>query len=128
MDNYSRKEIGFLAENIAARYLQDRGYEVIDRNFRRPWGEIDIIAKKNGAFIFVEVKANSKTYIGDFDPEVRVNPEKMTKIIKTASLFMNNLKNSSPVEWQIDVVSVNFDRENKKARIRHIKNVGEDFS
>ena len=41
----STKELGNLAENLAARFLQDKGYEIIDKNYTRPWGEVDIIAK-----------------------------------------------------------------------------------
>ncbi|MEK7647242.1 MAG: YraN family protein, partial [Patescibacteria group bacterium] len=53
--NNSKKFIGALGENVAAKYLIKNGYAVMDRNFRRPWGEIDIIAQKSGIIHFIEV-------------------------------------------------------------------------
>ena len=117
------QELGFLAENIAARYLESGGYEVIDKNYRKPWGEIDIIARKDEAVVFVEVKANSQEFGGDFNPEIRVDWKKMAKIKRTAALYLEHELCDMDCEWQIDVVSVTFDKANKKARIKHFKNV-----
>lgn len=116
------QELGFLAENIAARYLEDGGYEVIDRNYRKPWGEVDIIARKNGVIIFVEVKANSREIEG-LDPEVRVDWKKMHKITRTASLYLEYELCDTDCEWQIDIIGVVFDRLDRKAKIQHFKNV-----
>ena len=53
-----KSEIGKLGENLACEYLKNKGYWVIERNFRRPWGELDIVARqKDGTLVFVEVKA-----------------------------------------------------------------------
>ena len=117
------KELGFLAENIAARHLESGGYEVIDKNYRKPWGEIDIIAKKNGVVVFVEVKANSQEFGGDFNPEVRVDWKKIQKIKKTAMLYLEHELRDTDLEWQIDIISVTFDAANKKAKIKHFKNI-----
>ncbi len=117
------KELGFLAENIAARYLEDGGYEVIDKNYRKPWGEIDVIARKDGVVIFVEVKANSRQFVGDFNPEIRVDWKKMAKIKRTAMLYLEQELCDMDLEWQIDVISLTFDSVNKKAKIKHFKNV-----
>src|SRR3989344_3779819 len=116
-------ELGFLAENIAARYLEDGGYEVIDKNYRKPWGEIDVIARRNETIIFVEVKANSRQFVGDFNPEVRVDWKKMAKIKRTAMLYLEQELCDADLEWQIDVISVTFDGINKKAKIQHFKNI-----
>src|SRR3989344_1292440 len=113
-------ELGFLAENIAARYLEDGGYEVIDKNYRKPWGEIDIIARKDGAVIFVEVKSSSHESEG-LDPEVRVDWKKMAKIKRVAAFYLEDKFGDMEREWQIDVISVTFDTENEKARIKHFK-------
>ncbi len=119
------KELGFLAENIAARYLESQGYEVIDRNYRKPWGEIDIIAMKDDIICFVEVKANSQEFVGDFNPEIRVDHRKLSKITKTATLYLEYELKNTDAPWQVDIVSVTFDRVGKKAKIKHFKNVAE---
>ncbi len=117
------KEIGFLAENIAARYLEERGYEIVAKNYRKPWGEIDIVAKTGDTVIFVEVKANRQEFAGDFNPEIRVDYQKAQKIKRTAILFLEHELGNNELEWQIDVIAVTFDIPNKKAKIRHFKNI-----
>lgn len=117
------KELGFLAENIAARYLEERGYEILDKNYRKPWGEIDVIARKDGAVVFVEVKANSREGSSGFKPETRVDREKLKKIIRTASLYLEHELCDTNCEWQIDIIAVTFDLAGKKAKINHFKNV-----
>jgi len=117
------KELGFLAENIAARYLEGGGYEILAKNYRRPWGEIDIIAKAGETTVFVEVKANRQEFAGDFNPEARVDEQKIHKIKRTAMLYLERELGNMEVEWQIDIVAVTFDIPNKKAKIRHFKNI-----
>ena len=119
------KELGFLAENIAARHLESQGYEVIDRNYRKPWGEIDVIVQKDDIVCFVEVKANSQEFVGDFNPEVRVDHRKLSKITKTAMLYLEYELKNPDAPWQVDIVSVTFDQVGKKAKIKHFKNVAE---
>src|SRR3989344_4427179 len=115
------KELGFLAENIAARYLEGRGYEVVEKNYRKPWGEIDIIAQKDGVVVFVEVKANRQEFAGDFAPEIRVDWKKEAKIKRTAAFYLEQQFGDMEREWQIDIVSVTFDLAGKKAKIKHFK-------
>jgi putative endonuclease len=117
------KELGFLAENIAARYLEGRGYEIIAKNYRKPWGEIDIVAKVGERIVFVEVKANRREFAGDFNPEVRVDYQKVNKIKRTATLFLESELGDTDVDWQIDIVAVTFDIQGKKAKIRHFKDI-----
>jgi len=128
VDKISTKELGYLAENIAARYLEKQGYTLVGRNFRKPWGEIDVIAQKDGAFVFVEVKANRQEFAAaDFAPEARVNPIKLAKIIRTAALYMEYEAKPAAAEWQIDVVSVTFNAQNQNAKLKHFKNVAADY-
>lgn len=58
------KSIGTLGENMAVDYLAKKGYIILERNFRTPFGEIDIIAKNQDAFAFVEVKTRSSSSYG----------------------------------------------------------------
>jgi putative endonuclease len=117
------KELGFLAENIAARYLEERGYEIIAKNYRKPWGELDIVSKIGETVVFVEVKANRQDFPGDFNPEVRVDERKIHKIKRTAALYLERELGSAEAEWRIDIIAVTFDIPNKKAKIKHFKNV-----
>ncbi|KKQ34722.1 MAG: hypothetical protein US50_C0039G0018 [Candidatus Nomurabacteria bacterium GW2011_GWB1_37_5] len=115
-------ELGFLAENLAARYLEKKGYAVLDLNYRKPWGEIDIIASKEGILVFVEVKANRKIIAG-FEPELRANSSKIDKVVRTARTYLAEKKYSPLQEWQVDVISVGLDEPKGIAKVRHFKNI-----
>lgn len=118
------KKLGIFAEGIARRYLLEKGYEILAANYKLNFGELDVVAKKNGVVSFVEVKANRKYYEG-FEPEMRVDPRKRNKLVKLATAYMMNKKlMDSP--WQIDIISIIFDFENKKAGIKHFKNAIND--
>jgi putative endonuclease len=117
-----RKDLGCFGEAIAARYLESRGYEVIVKNYRKPWGEIDIIARKEDILVFVEVKTNRTEFVSGFEPESRVNPLKLSKIIKTASLYIQ-YDIGAEKEWQIDIIAVTLNNAGDKAKIKHFKNI-----
>ena len=118
----STSELGFLAENLAARFLEKNGYKVIELNYRKPWGEIDVIAQKGGILVFVEVKANRKIISG-FEPELRANKEKIVKVARTAKTYLAERKYGYDQEWQIDIISVGLDEPKDMAKIVHFKNI-----
>ena len=122
MESQSRKETGFLGENIAKRFLESRGYKILAQNYKKPWGEIDLIAEKEGIIVFCEVKTNSKSFAGNgFNPEVRVNSLKARHIIRTAELLMNS-RFAGGRGWRIDIIAVTLDSFTGKAAIKHFKN------
>ena len=118
------QKIGILAEQIAQKYLKDKAYKILSVNYKKPWGEVDIIAQKDNCINFVEVKASSQNR-GSFGPELRVNKNKFFHIVRTAESFLqdNDLTN---MEWQIDIVSVSFSDNWQKATIQHFKKINED--
>jgi putative endonuclease len=98
-------QFGFQAESAVCRHLEQLGYRILDRNWRRPWGELDIVARLNGVIHFVEVKASSARIAG-FDPVVRADPEKMRKVLRTARTWLAYNRIDDDTEWQLDVASV----------------------
>lgn len=118
----TRSEFGQWAENNVAQYLEHKCYSILDRNYQKKWGELDIIAEKNGIIIFVEVKANKKELAG-FEPESRVNPEKLRRINRAVQTYLAYKKYSSNQEWQIDIISLTLDRDRGVAKIKHFKNI-----
>ena len=113
--------IGKLGEELAREYLQNKHYEILVQNFRTRYGEVDIIARKEGRIIFVEVKTRTGTRFGQ--PYEAVQPHKVRKIQSTAIEYLrrNNLGNSP---LQIDVISLELNSDNSIKSIRHIENVG----
>jgi len=123
-----RKEAGRIGEQIAADFLARKGFIVLERNYRKPWGEIDIIAEREGTIRFVEVKTLSRDFLpdvsrenDDYRPEEQVHPWKLKKIARTAELYMNSQKDSR--EYQIDVVGVFLDKRTRRARCRLFEQV-----
>jgi len=83
MSETVKKKIGNLGEDIACRFLVKHGYSVLERNYWKKWGEIDIIAKKSKRLYFIEVKSVSCENIADvsretdtYRPEENVHPKK----------------------------------------------------
>lgn len=128
MANNNREEeknklIGALGEGLAAHFLEDRGYRILAKNYRKPWGEIDVVAEKDGLLAFVEVKTNSSQFPSGFSPELRVDYRKTDRLIKTAQTFLDYFFAGEEKEWRIDIISVVIEARDRKARITHFKNV-----
>ena len=119
----TRKETGALGEKIAAEFLTGKGFEIIQMNYLRPWGEIDIIALRGDTVRFVEVKSVSRESIIDisrennsYRPEEMVHGSKLRKVARTAEMYMN--EKNDPRDYQIDVVAVFLDHSLRMARCR----------
>jgi putative endonuclease len=120
------KEIGVLGENIAQRYLKEKGYKILDKNVFKTInglkiGEIDIVAQKEATIIFFEVKTSSGNT--RFSPESKVNFQKQNKISKIAQIWLD--ENGIPQDslWQIDALAIVLDFSSRKARINHFQNI-----
>jgi len=99
----TRKNLGNWGENIAEEYLIKKNFVILARNIRTSYGEIDIIAEKNGIITFVEVKTRTTNRFGN--PEDSVNKPKKTKLIESAKAYMQDHHELGD-SWQIDVIAV----------------------
>lgn len=118
----STSELGLVAEEYVAQYLESKGYQILDRNFRKPWGELDLVAEKEGVVIFVEVKASKMETLG-FEPEVRGSHDKLKKVVRTARTYLAEKCYPSYQPWQVDLVAVVLDQSRNTLKIRHYKNI-----
>ncbi|HOA47766.1 MAG TPA: YraN family protein [Candidatus Paceibacterota bacterium] len=117
------KSLGQIGENIAAQYLQKKGYIILEQNYKKPWGEIDIIVKKGKDIIFVEVKTVSNN---NFLPEEEITPRKKKILIRTAKLYLAEKRYPADQDWQIDVIGIEM-KDNNKCLLRHTENaIGEN--
>lgn len=96
-------QVGNIGEDAAANYLHDEGYRVLERNYRCKIGEIDIIAKNNQTYVFVEVKTRSSTRYGF--PAEAVNYHKQQKIMYTALCYLKQI-NQDDVCCRFDVIEI----------------------
>ncbi len=116
------QKIGQIGENIACKYLQNKGFSIIERNFTRKCGEIDIVAEKDGIIRFVEVK--TCIYKGEkpfLRPEDNLHKNKIKKLARTCLVYVDTKKIGESIQWQIDALAIEYDRKMKKAYIRHLE-------
>ena len=124
------KRLGILGEKIAQKYLEKKGYQILDKNYSSKFvsgpqrGEIDIVAKKSDIISFVEVKAlEDSGESSAISPEEKFNLAKKRKIIKMAEGWLIEKKIPFDSQWQIDVISIKINLEDKKAKILYFPNV-----
>lgn len=112
-----RSEIGKLGEDIADVYLINKGFIIIERNFWKPWGELDIIAKDpNNVLVFVEVKTMRQYGNEAILPEENLTVAKLKKLKKTAMLYVGHNQNLTDDEkgWRIDLVAISLKNDYKQ--------------
>jgi len=117
-----KRKLGDLGEKIAVDYLKKQGYQILERNFKKPWGEIDIIAQNNQALIFIEVKTRILLQKESPYPEESVGSLKQQKLIRTAQSYLSERKHPPETNWQIDVIAIELNEQTRKANLKHIKN------
>lgn len=124
-----KNKVGLIGEETAAMFLMKQGFTVIDRNYWKKWGEIDIVAKKEGVLRFIEVKtvscenlANVLKTNGGYRPEDNIHPEKLKRMSRTIESYLHE-KGIGDNPWQIDVVAVFVEEGSKQAKIRMIENI-----
>jgi putative endonuclease len=106
--------LGDRGENRAARYLRERGYKILVRNFRCPLGEIDIVARDGRTLVFVEVKTRTQD---DPLPEDQVNPFKQHQITKAGKFYLGRYGVPQPPS-RFDVIAVVWP-DGREPVIRH---------
>ncbi len=109
------QSIGRWGEQAAADYLCQRGYSITGRNIRTPYGEIDLVAEKEGQTVLIEVKTRTSASFGP--PEVAVTARKQAHMLACAEHYAQQ---NALEHWQIDVIAV--ERVHGKTEIKHFEN------
>lgn len=108
-------EIGRRGEDAAARFLERRGYDILERNWKCDFGEADIIARNEAAIVFVEVKTRTDEQLGL--PEEAVGPEKRQRYERIAAAYLRD--NETPeAEVRFDIIGI-LVVSSDRALIRH---------
>lgn len=117
MNTASRK--GAHGERLAQDYLIRQGYAILATNWSAPCGEIDIIARRSGLYVFVEVKTrysqSTETALAG------ISKRKHEKIIKTVYQYLHDCALDEEVEWRVDVIAIALQRS-QPPRIDHVEN------
>lgn len=110
--------LGKYGEDLAAQYLTDRGYKIVDRNWRCSLGEIDLVAFYHGRFIFVEVKTRNGTAFGH--PFEAITPIKVSRMRKLVAQWCSSNQKAG-VNVRLDAIAVLV--TGGRVAIEHLKQV-----
>jgi len=116
---YIPSPVARLGEEIATQYLRKKGYQIIDRNFRKGYGEIDIVATFQNILVFVEVKTRTTNLYGGAAEAISYG--KLRTLIRTCEYY-KMLHPKLPEEMRIDAILIDLE-DNKPKNIQHIENI-----
>jgi putative endonuclease len=111
-----RRDIGAWGEGIAADFLIDKGYEILQRNARTSEGELDIVARQGECIVFVEVKTRTSRAFGN--PEESLTAAKQRRLRKAAWAFLQE-EDMMEASWRIDVVAIEGSVARGVRRLEH---------
>ncbi len=141
-----KQKIGEIGENIACKFLVKHGFTILERNYTKKWGEIDIVAQRQEnrglKLYFIEVKAVTRDFsnvsritpqeskasygagnLDQYRPEDNMHPWKLKRLSRTIQTYLVSKHVSESTEWQFDLLVVFLDMNNKKARVKRVEDV-----
>ena len=120
----STRERGNDGEEVACNYLENLGFTVIERNYLKKWGEIDIIATKSGKLHFIEVKSVTGL---EYRPEENVSGLKVKRLKRVIQTYLaENIRQhhrESEVVFEFHVIAIVFDRVSHVPTVRFLENI-----
>ena len=120
-----KQKIGKIGEDCACEYLEKNGYKMVDRNYLRKWGELDIVDKKGNKVHFVEVKSVSRETLDNvthetsndsYRPEDNMHPWKLKRLGRAVQSYLLERDVSDDVDWQFDVMTVYVDIDRRLSK------------
>ena len=134
MDNKNRTDkriLGDLGEDIACKFLIKKDFDIIEKNYWKKWGEIDIIAKKANKLHFIEVKSVSCEIIDSvshetidkYRPEDNIHSWKLQRISRAIQTYLTEKNVLCETDWQFDVITVYIDKKRLISKVFMLENV-----
>lgn len=123
-----RHQTGKTGEQVAANFLKNKGYEILEMNFKNSFGkqigEIDIVAKDKdqGELVFVEVKTREYRNHKNTLPEENITYSKLRKLSRIANAYLNSNRLQG-AGYRFDAISVWLDYGSRRAKIKHLRNI-----
>jgi len=124
-----KQKIGKIGEDLACEFLKEKGFKIIERNYLKKWGEIDVIAGKAKKIHFVEVKTvsreiflvNGENVIREtndgYRPEDNIHPWKLQRLGRVIQSYLLQKDVPDDVDWQFDVITVYLDMAKQLSRV-----------
>ncbi|MGH2506303.1 MAG: YraN family protein [Ktedonobacteraceae bacterium] len=118
-----------MGEDIACRYVEGKEMSIVERNYWKPQGEIDIITKDKMGIHFVEVKSVSWDLEGEEGESQKIRPEenmhkrKFDRIHRAIQMYLGERHISHEIPWQIDAIFVFIDEKRKKSAVKYYEHI-----
>lgn len=122
--NSKRQKIGELGESLAVDYLKSRGFMILERNYTKQVGEIDIVARLGSVIHFIEVKTLIKYGIC-YNPFENITAYKIIKMRRAILWYLAERKVSHETKYVIDAIAIDINRETRVARLNTLWNITE---
>jgi len=119
----TRQRLGQTAEELAAARLEAAGWQILDRNARTRFGELDIVALDNADLVFVEVKAGTEgAALGPERPVLAVNPRKQRRVRRLATAWLTERRDGLRYRAiRFDAIGVTFTRTGGLSEYEHLR-------
>ena len=113
-------DVGKIGEDLAVNFLESHGFKTVERNFWKPYGEIDIVSReKSGKYRFIEVKTVS--HETSYRPEENMHPQKIRRLMRVVEVYL--VSHGISNDWQFDLLCVYLNHQTKEAKIKHLENI-----
>lgn len=120
--NTAKQSLGRWGESLAAEYLEHKGYAILARNVRTPYGELDLVVRQTAlqgpVTVFVEIKTRRSTSFGL--PEAAITPKKQAHLLAAAQAYMQATPDLEG-DWRVDVIAIRC-IPGSEAEIVHFEN------
>ena len=133
-----KQKIGKIGENVAVKFLVKHGFLILDKNYTKKWGELDIVAERKNKLHFIEVKSVTKNLntvilypkidekiqgIDTWRAEDNMHPWKLKRMSRTIQTYLLFKKIPDEKEWEADLLVVYLDLKSKKAKVKVVEDI-----
>ena len=118
MTQTSRQVLGAAGEQLARRHLEQRGYRFVAANWRRPYGELDLIMRDGDVLVFVEVKTRSSERL--ITAEESLTAAQARRLLRGAQYFLAEREDLANLYWRIDLVAITVTPTGAVSRLTHV--------
>ena len=122
MAGHERIDLGKRGEELAEERLRALGYQIVARNVRSRFGELDLVAIDHGCYVFVEVRTRRSRQMA---PEESITLTKRRRLAALAMRYLQNERRESS-DWRVDVVVIELDHQGNVLRYEHLVNAVEE--
>ncbi len=133
MSQTAKQLIGQKGEDLSCDFLKRQGYQIVDRNYWRKWGEIDIVAQRGNDLRFVEVKTvvrdklilaeQAHNHGDDYEPEDNLHPWKLKRLRRVIETYLMHKDIDDEIDWQVDAICIYLDRSGELLKIEVLEDI-----